>query len=41
MVPKAITKMNDYTWAAVMGGATAIVLAMMATDHEPFVYFHF
>ena len=41
LYPKAITRMNDYVWAAVLGGATALTLAMMATDYQPFVYFHF
>ncbi|MEW6071513.1 MAG: MBOAT family O-acyltransferase [Planctomycetota bacterium] len=41
LYPKAITRLNDYAWAAVIGGATALVLVLMATDYQPFVYFHF
>ncbi len=41
LYPKRLTRVSDYTWAAVFGGATALVLAMMATDYQPFVYFHF
>ena len=41
LYPKRITKLNDYAWAALLGGAAAVTLAMMATDYQPFVYFHF
>jgi len=41
LYPKRLTRMNDYTWAAVFGGMTALTLALMATDYQPFVYFHF
>ena len=41
LYPKALTRMNDYLWATTLGAASALVLALMATDYQPFVYFHF
>jgi alginate O-acetyltransferase complex protein AlgI len=41
LYPQRWARMNDYVWAALCGGSAALVLALMATDYQPFVYFHF
>jgi alginate O-acetyltransferase complex protein AlgI len=41
LVPARWQRPNDFVWAGAMGLATALALLFMASDYQPFVYFHF
>ena len=41
LVPFLRRPINGYLWATSMGVATALALLFMASDYQPFVYFHF
>jgi len=41
LFPVLKRRIGDYTYTALYGAATAVVLAFMAADYQPFVYFHF
>jgi hypothetical protein len=41
LLPERWLRPSSYVWAGAGGLATALVLAFMASDYQPFVYFHF
>ena len=41
VLPARWLQPNSYVWAGAMGLATALALLFMASDYQPFVYFHF
>ena len=39
--PRLVGRLNDWSYAAAYGTGSALVLAFMATEYQPFIYFQF